>query len=1058
MPELPESKHRPHPGALAAAAAAPDVPVVAPGSHAYAELRCKTNFSFLRGASHPDELVNRATELGYSALAITDLNSLAGVVRAHIAAKSTGLKLLIGAEITPHDAPAVLLYARDLAAYRNLSRLITRGRRSAPKGESHLSLQDVAEHAQGLLTVVVPTEKPDDGTRIAAYREIFAERCHLAAALHLGPNDDRQLDRFVQLSQRVRLPLVATNDVHYHEPTRRALQDVVTAIRLRCTVAELGNERFPNGERYLKSPHQMARLFQRFPEAIAHGLELAEQCTFSLGELRYEYPEELCPAGLDPTQYLAELTWAGACNRYPDGIPDKVRALVEHELRLIADLAYEPYFLTVWDLVHFARSRDILCQGRGSAANSAVCYCLGITSVDPDRIEVLFERFVSRERAEAPDIDVDFEHERREEVFQYIYEKYGRDRAGIVAEVITYRQRSAVRDVGKALGLSLDRVDALTKVMGSHGDESELARRAREAGLDHRSRPVAHTIALARQLLGFPRHLSQHVGGFVITRTPLSELVPIENAAMADRTVIEWDKDDLDSLGILKVDCLALGMLTAIQKSFSLMAQHYDTVLNLATVPAEDPDVYEMLCQADTVGVFQVESRAQMSMLPRLRPRCFYDLVIEVAIVRPGPIQGGMVHPYLRRRSGEEPVTYPSEALREVLEKTLGVPLFQEQAMRVAMVGAGFTPDEADQLRRAMGAWRRPGLLEQFRVKLYDGMVARGLPAEFAMRLYEQISGFGEYGFPESHAASFALLAYVSAWLKQRYPCVFTAALLNSQPMGFYAPAQLIRDAQTHGATVHPVDVNESDWDCTLQPLETGERALRLGLRMVRGLARKLADAIVEARRERLFQSVADLARRARLGRPTLARLADADAFNSLQLPRRQALWQLLGTAPDPPLFAGLPDDEEVVPDLPVMPLASEVIWDYQSVGLSLKAHPISFVRPELDRMKVSPSAALADIPDKTFVRVAGLVLVRQQPSTAKGTVFVTLEDETGIVNLIVHARVWKRYRPDAVRAATLLASGRVQLAHGVIHVSATKLEDLSSRVPGIAPASRDFR
>jgi error-prone DNA polymerase len=1061
MPELPEAKYRPYPSIPVSNGSAPSpIPAwgkSAPAEFAYAELRCKTNFSFLRGASHPDELVNRATELGYKALAITDHNSLAGVVRAHIAAKATGLKLLIGAEITPHNAPAVLLYAPDLSAYRRLSRLITCGRRAAPKGECHLNFKDVSDHAEGLLAAVVPRLDRDETRSLAAYREIFGDRCHLAAAVHLGPNDDRQLERFQDLARRVRLPLVATNDVHYHEPSRRALQDVLSAIRLKCTVAALGNERFPNGERYLKSPRKMAWLFRGAPEAIARGIELARQCTFSLDELRYEYPEELCPPGQTLTEYLAEITWAGARERYPFGIPEKVRGLIEHELQLIAELKYEPYFLTVWDLVKFARSRDILCQGRGSAANSVVCFCLGITSVDPDRIEVLFERFVSRERAEAPDIDVDFEHERREEVFQYIYEKYGRDHAGITAEVITYRIRSAVRDVGKALGLSLDRVDALAKSMGQRGDDLDLAARAREAGLDPSARSVAQTLALTVELLGFPRHLSQHVGGFVMTRGPLSEVVPIENAAMPDRTFIEWDKDDLDTLGILKVDCLALGMLTAIHRAFDLVAKHYNLHLTLANVPSEDATVYDMICRADTIGVFQIESRAQMSMLPRLRPRCYYDLVIEVALVRPGPIQGGMVHPYLRRRNGEEPVTYPTEALKEVLAKTLGVPLFQEQAMRLAIVGAGFTPGEADQLRRAMGAWRRPGIIEQFRAKLCEGMLARGLPAEFAHQIYEQIRGFGEYGFPESHAASFALLAYISSWLKCYYPCAFTAALINSQPMGFYAPAQLVRDVQAHGVTVLPADVNKSDWDCTLERLESGDLALRLGLRMVRGLVRKSADAVIAARGERPFRSVGDLARRARVGQPTLARLAQADAFASLNLPRRQALWELLATYEEPPLFAGLQDGDEPSPTLPAMPLPSQVVCDYRSLGLSLKAHPMSFLRPELDRMKILPASGLAEMRNNAQVRVAGLVLMRQQPGTAKGIVFVTIEDETGAVNLIVRPAVWQRYRRVANQAATLLVTGRLQRANDVTHVIASRLEDLSSRVAGIGRVSRDF-
>jgi error-prone DNA polymerase len=1037
----------------------------------YAELHCKTNFSFLRGASHPDELVARATELGYAALAITDHNSLAGVVRAHVAAKAANLKLLIGAEITPKDAPVVLLYAPDLAAYGRLSRLITRGRRSAEKGECLLHFNDVAEHAAGLLAAVVLPDAPapDESYHLRRYREVFGDRCHLAASLHRGPDDDSELERLAQLARRARVPLVASNDVHYHAPNRRPLHDVLTAVRHGLTVADLGALRFPNGERYLKSPTQMTVLFARFPRALAEGVELAGRCTFSLDELRYEYPEELCPPGLTLEEHLAGLTWAGARERYPAGVPERAAALIHRELALIAELRYEPYFLTVWDLVRFARSRRILCQGRGSAANSAVCYCLGVTSVDPDRIELLFDRFVSRERDEAPDIDVDFEHERREEVLQYVYQKYGRDRAGITAEVITYRPRSAVRDVGKALGLSLDRVDRLAKSLGHHDRDPDLPVLAREAGLDPGSPGIAQLVALTKELLGFPRHLSQHVGGFVITRGPLSELVPIENAAMPDRTVIEWDKNDLDDLGVLKVDCLGLGMLTAIRKCFGLISKHHERELTLATVPAEDPAVYDMVCKADTVGVFQIESRAQMSMLPRLLPRCFYDLVVEVAIVRPGPIQGGMVHPYLRRRNGQEPVTYPSPDVERVLAKTLGVPLFQEQVMRLAMVAAGFTAGEADRLRRAMGAWRRPGLIEQLRSRLRDGMVARGLPAEYADQIYEQIRGFGEYGFPEAHAASFALLAYISAWLKCHYPPAFAAALLNSQPMGFYAPAQIVRDAVSHDVAVLPVDVNKSDWDCTLEaPLTlpsppcggNGTRrgmALRLGFRLIKGLSQTAGTILTEARADGPYRSISDCARRTRLGRALLARLAAADAFGSLGLSRRMALWHVLSAGEELPLFAGL-DEEHDTPALPEALLDEEVVADYDSTGLSLKAHPIGLLRRELVALDVVSSSELMKKPDKAIVRVAGLVLVRQAPPTAKGAVFITLEDETGPVNLVVWANVWKRYRRVAHSAVALLAQGRVELASGVIHVAALRLEDLSEALQGITSRSRDFR
>jgi error-prone DNA polymerase len=1051
----------------------------------YAELRCKTNFSFLRGASHPDELVARAAALGLSALAITDHNSLAGIVRAHVAAREAGLKLLVGAEVTPADVPSVLLYAPDLRAYGQLARLLTRGRRRAPKGECHLTFADVAEHAPGLLAAVVPSSaadpEPDDPHLLARYRDVFGDRCYLAAALHRGPNDDAELARLTRMARAARLPLVATNDVHYHDPARRLLQEVLTAIRHGTSVAELGPLRFPNGERHLKTPASMRELFAGYPRALAHGLELAERCRFSLDELRYEYPEELCPAGLSQLRYLEELTWAGAHRRYGGSIPAKVTELLRHELRLIEELRYESYFLTVWDLVRFARGREILCQGRGSAANSAVCYCLGVTAVDPDRTELLFERFISRERNEPPDIDVDFEHERREEVFQYIYEKYGRDRAGIVAEVITYRPRSAVRDVGKALGISLDGVDRLAKVLDHFDGAPDFAERVREAGFNPQSPGVARLVYLATELLGFPRHLSQHVGGFVITRGPLAELVPIENAAMPGRTVIEWDKNDVDALGLLKVDCLSLGMLTAIRKCLDLIAQHEGESLTLATIPAEDPKVYEMICRADTVGVFQIESRAQMTMLPRLLPECFYDLVVEVAIVRPGPIQGGMVHPYLRRRSGAEPVTYPNPEVERVLAKTLGVPLFQEQVMRLAVVAAGFTPGEADALRRAMGAWNRPGVIEQFRTKLRDGMCARGFAAAYADALYEQIRGFGEYGFPESHAASFALLAYASAWLKYYHPAAFTAALLNSQPMGFYEPAQLVRDAEDHGVAVRPVDVNHSDWDATLEKEKVSEPfsgvcaitnslsprpekgpdtfsslALRLGFRLIKGLAQAAACGIVEARQARPFRSVADLSRRAGVSRALLARLAAADALRSLGLSRREALWQVLAAGDELPLFAGL-EDELPPPPLPGMLIGEEVASDYESTGLSLKAHPIELLRTTLDGLGVVPASALAGMADRASVRVAGLVLVRQRPPTAKGVVFMTLEDETGVTNVVVRPRVWERCRHTRT-AVALLVTGRIERSGNVIHVSPTGFEDLSRFLHGMDSRSRDFR
>ena len=1035
---------------------------VAPRGPRYVELHCKTNFSFLEGASHPDELALRAAELGLAGLAITDRNSLAGVVRAHTAARQLEIKLIIGAEIHPLDAPPVLLWTTDRASYGRLARLITCGRRQAPKGEFHLTFDELAQYSAGLLCGVLPRDSsaedhPDDQPfeALSRYRELFVDRCYLVAELAKGPDDESMLARLLDLSKRARVPLVAAGDVHYHARGRLALQDALTAIRLGVSVSAAGEKLFPNAERYLKSPTEMAERFAAAPGAIARTREIAERSNFSLAELRYEYPEELAPAGETPLAYLTRLAWDGAAKRYPQGVPEKVRGLVKHELKLIADLRYEAYFLTVFDMVRFARSREILCQGRGSAANSAVCYCLGVTAVDPDRMEVLFERFVSRERNEAPDIDIDFEHERREEVLQYLYEKYGRERAGMTAEVITYRPRSAVRDVGKALGLSLDRVDALAKGLEGHYFDPQLEERCREASIDPDSFLGRRLLGLVGELVGFPRHLGQHVGGMVMTRGPLCELVPIENAAMEGRTVIEWDKDDLDELGILKVDCLSLGMLTAIRKCFALVHEHTGRELSLASIPEGDPDVYGMIVEADTMGVFQIESRAQMSMLPRLKPKNFYDLVIEVALVRPGPIQGNMVHPYLRRRAGEEPVTYPNDEIREVLTRTLGVPLFQEQAMRLAVVAAGFTPGEADQLRRAMGAWRRPGIIDQFRRKLLDGMQTKGLSLEFAEGVFRQISGFGEYGFPESHAASFALLVYISAWLKFYYPAAFVASLVNSQPMGFYAPAQLVRCARDHGVVVHGVDVNASRWDCTLE-----KGALRLGMRMIAGLSEIHARTIERARDQAPFCSWEDFMGRTRLSRAVIVRLAGADAFSSLEMNRRGALWRALAEekkARRMPLFDQSPEDDEAAPPLAPLELQEEILADYRTAGLSLRAHPLEIHRGRLDELGIVPAEGLKDHPADHVVRVAGIVLVRQRPGTAKGITFVTLEDETGTVNLIIRQDVWQRFYRVARTAAAYIASGRLQRQDKVIHVLVNKLEDLSDSLAGLGSQSRDF-
>jgi error-prone DNA polymerase len=1080
----------------------------------YAELHCKTNFSFLEGASHAHELVERAVALGYAALAVTDRNTLAGVVRAHAAAREEPIPLIIGAEITPRDAPPIVLWATDRAAYGRLARLITLGRRRAIKGECELTFDDLAQHAQGLLAGLVTTARgdrehdrrivsarlpssrdcrgstssfapelcilvPPSRDMLRQFRDLFGDRGYLLAALYRGPDDRRQLDDLLSQSRGSGIPLVASGNVLYHVRGRLPLHDVLTAIRHGMTVAEAGDRLQPNAERHLRTWEELRATFARVPAALHRTLEIASRCKFSLDELRYEYPEELVPSGQTPFDYLQQLAWKGAHKRYPGGIPDKVRRLIEYELALIKELRYEAYFLTVWDLVRFARRRHILCQGRGSAANSAICFCLGVTSVDPDRLDVLFERFVSRERHEAPDIDVDFEHERREEVLQYLYSKYGRERAGMTGVVITYRTRSAIRDVGKALGLSLDRVDALAKQVDGHAEDPQLAERCRQVGLDPQSDTGRRLVYLVNELIGFPRHLSQHVGGMVITQGPLCELVPIENAAMADRTVIQWDKDDLDTLGLLKVDCLALGMLTAIHRCFDLVQRHTGRSLTLASIPAGDPRVYDMICRADTMGVFQIESRAQMSMLPRLKPRCFYDLVIEVAIVRPGPIQGNMVHPYLRRRAGEEAVTYPNEAIRDVLHKTLGVPIFQEQAMRLAVVAAGFTPGEADQLRRAMGAWRRPGVIDRFRTQLLDGMRARGLTEEFADQVFRQIRGFGEYGFPESHAASFALLVYVSAWLKHYYPAAFAAALINSQPMGFYAPSQLIRDARRHGVPALPMDVNSSQWDCTLEPLPASRShhgagshhqapasdmplALRLGLRLLKGLSLSTAEALVRTRQQQgPFRSLADFAHRTRVGRALVVRLSEADVFASLHRDRRSAMWEALSqarTAEHLPLLATLPPEDEPPVALPTLSPQEEVLADYQAAGLSLKAHPLSFHRHLLNQMNVVPAAKLRALQNRRRVCVAGLVLLRQRPSTAKGITFVTLEDETGTINLLVHQATWERHYQVARRSPAWLAHGRIETKDSVIHVVVERLEDLSSVFGQIRIPSRDFR
>ncbi len=1039
----------------------------------YAELQVTSNFSFLRGASQPEELVERAHALGYRALALTDRNTLAGVVRAHHAAREMELRFIPGARLDLEDGPSLLCLPVSRKGYGRLARLITRGRRRAPKGECRLVREDVVEAAGEQIFVALPPEVPGPGfaDRLAWYRERLDTPLYLAATCSYRGNDIRRLAALASLSETERVPLVATGDVHQHIPERRRLHDLLTCIRERCTIDTAGWRLAANAERHLKSPAQMAALFRDHPRALANAVEIAERCRFSLAELRYEYPEEVVGEGRTPQRKLEILTWEGAARRYPEGIPSRVRAALEHELALIDELEFAPYFLTVADIVRTARGLGILCQGRGSAANSAVCYCLEITSVDPDRIDLLFERFISAERGEVPDIDVDFEHERREEVIQFIYRKYGRERAGLAATVVTYRVRSALRDTGKAMGLSKDTVDRLLS-MASVWSKPVDEERAREEGFDPTDRRLRLTLQLARELYGFPRHLSQHTGGFVISRGPLCEIVPIENAAMEDRTVIEWNKDDLEALGLIKVDVLGLGMLSCIRRSFELLEAHYGVRHTLGDVPSEDPGVYGMIQRADTIGVFQIESRAQMAMLPRLKPATFYDLVIEVAIVRPGPIQGDMVHPYLRRRRGVEPVEYPSMELREVLGKTLGVPLFQEQAMKIAIVGAGFSPAEADQLRRAMASFRNYGTIHRFRDKFVDGMVERGYDREFAERCFRQIEGFGDYGFPESHAASFALLVYISSWVKHHYPEVFACALLNSQPMGFYAPAQIVGDARRHGVEVRPVDVNHSEWDCTLEPVRSPpgsqppgrngssprpRRALRLGLRQIRGLREEDATRIVTAREEG-YRSPADLRRRAGTRPAVLTRLARADAFTSTGLDRRQAAWAIrsLDQMEPLPLF-GPPGEAEPPrpePALPAMSAGEQVVADYRATGLSLKQHPAALLRERLADRGVRPASHLEELPAGARVTVAGIVLVRQRPGTAGRIVFVTLEDETGSSNLVVFPSVQERCRRALLTARLMVCRGRLQKEQGVIHVIADHIDSLNDWLDGLAERS----
>ena len=1022
---------------------------------AYAELHALSNFTFLRGASHPEELVKAAVKLGYDALAITDECTVSGVVRAHVAAKESGLKkLIIGSEFRFDTGLKLVLLARNRAGYGELCQLITNGRRAAEKGHYKVTADDFADGLQNCVALWVPDNQLLLGGEDAWITDAFHGRLWIAVELLADGLEHLRLERLHHLSETLEIPLVASGDVHMHCRERRALQDTVTAIRECVTLDRAGFALYPNGERYLRSRDVLSKIYPR--KLLHESRVIAESIQFSLDEIRYEYPDEVVPKNETPGSYLRRLTEEGMRKRWPRGVPEKVKNLVEHELELIRELQYESYFLTVYDIVAFARSQDILCQGRGSAANSAVCFCLGITEVDPDRMATLVERFISKERNEPPDIDVDFEHERREEVIQYIYRKYGRERAALAATVITYRPRSALRDVGKVLGLSGLQVDRLAKSMqwwdGKEVDESRVL----EAGLDPGSPVIRRLLYLVRHLLGFPRHLSQHVGGFVISNGLLSELVPVENAAMDERTVIQWEKNDLEDLGLLKVDVLGLGMLTAIRRSFDLIRKFDGRSYTLATVPAEDPTVYDMICDGDTMGVFQIESRAQMAMLPRLKPRCYYDLVIEVAIIRPGPIQGDMVHPYLRRRNGEEAVEYPSEEVREVLQRTLGVPIFQEQVMQLAVVAAGFTPGEADQLRRAMAAWKRRGGLGPFEEKLIQGMKERGYPEDFARQIFQQILGFGEYGFPESHSASFALLVYVSCWLKCHTPAAFTCALLNSQPMGFYSASQLTQDARRHGVEVRPVDINESNWDSSLERARNDKPVLRLGLRQVKGLSEVAGQRIV-GQRLRPYQSIQDLLEKVGLNRHEMSALAAAGALKSLAGHRHKVRWTVAGVEEPTPLFSSF-DRYEASPMLRKPTEGQDVVADYQSLGLTLGRHPMSLIRHHLDRLHYVSASCLKGLTTGKRINIAGLVITKQRPGTASGVTFITLEDETGCSNLIVWKKVADEQRDVLLNARLMGVQGELQKEGKVIHVIANRLIDHSELLGELAVKSRNFR
>ena len=1019
----------------------------------YTELQCTSNFSFLRGASHPEELVEQAAVYGYKEIAITDRNSLAGIVRGHAAAKKKGMRIIPACRLDLLDGPSLLAYPTNQPAYAQLSGLLTLGNLRAEKGCCHLYREDVYSYAKGIKFIIIPPPvlnsqfnfEPGFQMALHEYREAMGIDLYIAASRLYNGADIKYLHRIASLSKQEAVPMVATNDVYYHNPVRRQLQDILTCVREKCTIHTAGFKLHQNAERHLKQAAEMERLFRQYPDAIYRTQEISEACQFSLNSLQYVYPEEITSKERTPLEELAFLAWKGAGEHFIDGVPEKIATNIQHELRFIEEMNYAAYFLTVYDIVRFAREQGILCQGRGSAANSTICYCLGITSVDPTKFDLLFERFISSARNEPPDIDVDFEHERREEVIQYIYRKYGRHRAAIVATVTQERQKGAIRDVGKAMGLSVDTLNRLSDSVWEFTDEWFEGKRIGEQGLNPNDQHLRKVLKLTEQLMGFPRQLGQHTGGFVITQGKLSDLCPIMNARMEDRTCIEWNKDDIDTLGFLKIDVLALGMLTCIRKAFDLCKQHYGLDLTLANIPQDDKGVYEMIGHAETIGVFQIESRAQQAMLPRLKPTCFYDLVIEVAIVRPGPIQGDMVHPYLRRRNGEEAVEYPSKALEEILKKTLGVPLFQEQAMKIAIVAAGFTPAEADELRRSMATFKAKGMVKKFEDKLITGMKKNGYTEEYSLRIFKQLEGFGSYGFPESHAASFAQLVYVSSWLKHYYPDVFATALLNSMPMGFYQPAQIIIDAKKNGVEVRPVDVNYSYWDNTLEESAGKFCVIRLGFRQVKGLKQEELELLVSGRRQS-YSHINSL-RDQGIPQATLERLADADAFRSMGFDRRQALWEIVALQDRPlALYAGqsAADASEKKIALPVMTDAEHVVQDYASVSLSLKAHPVSFVREKLQLLHIISTAALINGNNGDWVKVAGLVLVRQRPGTAKGVCFITIEDETGFANLVVFQNLFEEYRKEILQSRLLMVEGTLQREGEVIHVIVKHCYDLS--------------